>query len=589
MESFLNCEEFSDVAVKVGTKDFKCHKIVLASWSSYFRGLFTSGMTEVQQGAVELTTIEKAEFQDMLKIMYTGECEVNKDNVQGILYAASYLQMIAVEDECVELILKTLRDSMQQNFQYLKIGRLLNLKKLTNRIIDFIARKFQEYKLYDGIWSSLTVEDMKDLLVSPNLRCTSEDEICAVIFRWIDEDAEDRGQYVNDLLSRLRYLALTNDYMKEIFLKHPVVKDNPELQDIRCKCLEYLSKPRQQFEYIGETILASHRPNHNLANVIVVCYPTYISCISYTEVNDGTFTVSKPQTVSNAKEDDEKFKNFRQTYISACNYGRSEILLSTGRKLYHFNGLTGIWTPGPEHLIHSESNCLLYDPKADYIYSVLVNRAMIFIEKCRFNSEHDSGAWHIEVQQQNETWSGICQEDEPAPRTCAYLIDDNVFFLITDTESNSSGDAIYRYNTVTKSMEFVARLPPMITCSVAVPYKDFVFLVDCTATNILRVSENGFCVEEYGEIDHDVYTVPEKEGFVKDKFGACIYKDRLVLAGCSRRVRNRCFVDYDLNAHITTCYAYRPQFEAAVCLRMTISPRGLFGIDKTDLFAKLRV
>ncbi|GFO22501.1 kelch-like 6 [Plakobranchus ocellatus] len=44
--------QFSDVTVSAGGVDFKCHKLVLAATSGFFRSLFSSGMKEAIENRV---------------------------------------------------------------------------------------------------------------------------------------------------------------------------------------------------------------------------------------------------------------------------------------------------------------------------------------------------------------------------------------------------------------------------------------------------------------------------------------------------------------------------------------------------------
>ncbi|XP_053378220.1 kelch-like protein 24 isoform X2 [Mercenaria mercenaria] len=576
MEKFMNSEEFSDIKVKVGVEVFKCHKIVLASWSAYFHGLFMSGMTEVTQGVVELKAIEADEFRDILTVMYTGQCEINKSNVQGLLYAASYLQIMSVEEACVEFVMNTLHKSdKERNLHYLKVSRQLNLTKLTDHILGFIASEYQIYEDYEEFLGSLCFDDMKQLLRSESLSCSSEDEICTAVLSWIDFDLDGHRQYAKELVKEIRYLALSNDFMSKTFLEHEAIKENADLEDLKQLCLEYLSKPRLQFEYIGDPV-AAHRRGHKLLDVIAVCNPTSIDFLQYEEGEDGTFTYSHPAVLDNHKEEFGKFEDVKPTSISACNCGRSEILVSTGKKIYHFNGLTGAWTSGLEHLVSSQTNCLLYDQRTDYIYSVVVTHDMLFIEKCKLDSENRPGKWKMEVQKEIKQKASFVVHT----RTCAYMMNDNIFFVKDGVAPEHKHASVFEYNTVTKSIRVVSVLPAEFTGSIAVPHRSLVFLVDIFGNAILRVSDDGHCIEKYGKIGHDIPNMPED---LMQNFGACICKGKLIKIGGRNyrypRTGSYSVVDYDLCLHVTNIQHIHNLFnfenKDTVCLKLTILPHSL--------------
>ena len=58
IESLFNDESLSDVQLVIEQGDhrqsFRCHKVILASMSTYFRSLFTGGMQESQQREIFL-------------------------------------------------------------------------------------------------------------------------------------------------------------------------------------------------------------------------------------------------------------------------------------------------------------------------------------------------------------------------------------------------------------------------------------------------------------------------------------------------------------------------------------------------------
>ena len=68
---------FSDVDIHVGKETFRAHRLVLAACSSYFCGMFTGGMSEATEGAVELRQVEADVFRSLLGFVYTGKITCN--------------------------------------------------------------------------------------------------------------------------------------------------------------------------------------------------------------------------------------------------------------------------------------------------------------------------------------------------------------------------------------------------------------------------------------------------------------------------------------------------------------------------------
>ena len=68
-----NHHEDADITVIVGNEMFKCHKVVLFARSSYFRGLFESGMRESRDNTITMSDITPGLFYHVLKFLYSGQ------------------------------------------------------------------------------------------------------------------------------------------------------------------------------------------------------------------------------------------------------------------------------------------------------------------------------------------------------------------------------------------------------------------------------------------------------------------------------------------------------------------------------------
>ncbi len=74
---FFDQEAFSDVTIKFGTRERKCHKMILCSKSGYFNDLCGPGkhFAEAQQRTVVLNEDDEDAFEAMLRWIYTFDYE----------------------------------------------------------------------------------------------------------------------------------------------------------------------------------------------------------------------------------------------------------------------------------------------------------------------------------------------------------------------------------------------------------------------------------------------------------------------------------------------------------------------------------
>ena len=83
--------EYSDVTVATDEESFHCHKMVLASCSDYFKGLFRR--TPCKNPCIVLKDVSARHLAQLLRYMYVGEIDVLKEDLPQLLANAEYLQI----------------------------------------------------------------------------------------------------------------------------------------------------------------------------------------------------------------------------------------------------------------------------------------------------------------------------------------------------------------------------------------------------------------------------------------------------------------------------------------------------------------
>ena len=98
--------EFTDVGLKVGEEVFSAHRIVLAASSDYFHAMFAHGMKESNQEVIELKdeSISAAALKIVLDSIYSGDLQVNDENIFEVLVAADHLQVTSAVQQCCDYL-----------------------------------------------------------------------------------------------------------------------------------------------------------------------------------------------------------------------------------------------------------------------------------------------------------------------------------------------------------------------------------------------------------------------------------------------------------------------------------------------------
>ncbi|KAL2089903.1 hypothetical protein ACEWY4_014591 [Coilia grayii] len=93
-----------DVLLVVQEREFHAHRSVLASCSSYFHKLFTSGVAANHQSIYALDFLQAEALAALLDFAYTATLTVSHSSVADILSAARLLEISPVLDVCTHLL-----------------------------------------------------------------------------------------------------------------------------------------------------------------------------------------------------------------------------------------------------------------------------------------------------------------------------------------------------------------------------------------------------------------------------------------------------------------------------------------------------
>uniref|UniRef100_A0A3B4E5T3 Zinc finger and BTB domain-containing protein 7A n=1 Tax=Pygocentrus nattereri TaxID=42514 RepID=A0A3B4E5T3_PYGNA len=142
-----------DVLLVAQEREFPAHRSVLASCSTYFHKLFTSGLAADRQSVYALDFVRPEALAALLDFAYTATLTVSRSSVADILSAARLLEISPVQDVCTHLLdTKVLSPP---------VGQLLSDgKKKGNRLR---AREYLEFFQRGAHWgSSCSTPELRD-------------------------------------------------------------------------------------------------------------------------------------------------------------------------------------------------------------------------------------------------------------------------------------------------------------------------------------------------------------------------------------------------------------------------------------------
>ena len=156
---------FSDVTLVTDGKQIKAHKIVLGSFSLFFKGLFDSCWQEQDKGSVVIRDINEPTLRTILNFAYSGKLEVNTSNVLNVLAAADFLQLPSdfVKTSCGVYLKKLVNH--ENCLAMLLFADKFNAVELENHLVQYVSRYFYQISQLED-FLELPVEVLIHLLQS---------------------------------------------------------------------------------------------------------------------------------------------------------------------------------------------------------------------------------------------------------------------------------------------------------------------------------------------------------------------------------------------------------------------------------------
>ncbi|KAM8856504.1 kelch-like protein 41a [Spinachia spinachia] len=227
LKELLNENKLVDSVLKVGDRSIPCHRLILAACSPYFRELyFSADGKEMEQMEVVLENMDPNVMEAIVNYMYSAEIDINEDNVQDILAAASRLQIPSVFTVCVNYLQKRL--SVKNCLAIYRLGLVLNSARLAMAARNHIADRF-EALAKDEDFLQLSPPELFAIIGADALNVEKEEVVYETLMRWIRKDQEKRVKSLEEAFECIRFRLLPEKYFGEKVEKDDLIKADPGL------------------------------------------------------------------------------------------------------------------------------------------------------------------------------------------------------------------------------------------------------------------------------------------------------------------------------------------------------------------------
>ena len=201
--------EFIDVHLKASEEVFSAHRIVLAASSDYFHAMFAHGMKESNQEVIELKdeSISAAALKIVLDSIYSGDLQVNDENVLDVLVAADHLQVTSVVRQCCEYLqtqFVQLRFDVQTYCQICTIANRHGLIDLQEATQLKMASMYKDVCGNEEFLSHIDANQYSSLLNRDDLSAPSETFVFKSVMQWIKHKKEERMTVAAKVIGAVR-------------------------------------------------------------------------------------------------------------------------------------------------------------------------------------------------------------------------------------------------------------------------------------------------------------------------------------------------------------------------------------------------
>ncbi|XP_029445651.1 kelch repeat and BTB domain-containing protein 2 isoform X1 [Rhinatrema bivittatum] len=240
LKLFYEQQLLTDIVLIVEGTEFPCHKMVLATCSSYFRAMFMSGLSESKQSHVHLRNVDAASLQMIITYAYTGNLAIKESTVEQLYETACFLQVDDVLQRCREYLIKKI--NAENCVRLLSFADLFSCEELKQSAKRMVEHKFTTVYRQDA-FMQLSSDLLIDLVSSDNLNVEKEETVREAAMSWLDYNTVSRSQYLSTVLSHLRIDALSEVIQREWFQGLPPNDKSVVVQGLY-KSMPRFFKPR---------------------------------------------------------------------------------------------------------------------------------------------------------------------------------------------------------------------------------------------------------------------------------------------------------------------------------------------------------
>ncbi|XP_063430646.1 kelch-like protein 18 [Mytilus trossulus] len=232
-----------DVTLKVGDRKFTAHRIVLAATIPYFHAMFTHDMVESKQDEITMQGIDPNALEALVNFAYNGKVQIDVDNVQILLVAASFLHLQAVKEACCDFLKRRLKPYNVLGVR--TFGDQYMCTSLVEATNKYLQKHFKEIMKSEEFFN-LSLTDVLEIITRDELNIDSEEQVFEAVINWVKQNTEERCKALPELMVKVRLPLLTPHYLSDRVATEELIKNSLQCRDLLDEAKDYHLMPERR-------------------------------------------------------------------------------------------------------------------------------------------------------------------------------------------------------------------------------------------------------------------------------------------------------------------------------------------------------
>lgn len=228
LQTRINQRLNTDITIKIGSKEFKCHKLVLQCYSNYFQGNGLDNRIDLPESKVTSKAFHLI-YTWMMELPTNCLQLLQRSNILDVFSAAQYLQIKDLEEQCLAFV--DSEELFNEDNAFLLYAEAKKKKNVS--IMELMVPRIQRFFLTlvsSKDWLDLSLEEIIVFLHSNFICVHSEMEIFLSGIRWLMASFKDRKLHVTRVMECVRFGNMSPVQLVEIRRN----QDSPEIIEV-CK------------------------------------------------------------------------------------------------------------------------------------------------------------------------------------------------------------------------------------------------------------------------------------------------------------------------------------------------------------------